>query len=447
MFQNTPRQISTKFFGQKLTLENGLLAQQATASILATLGGTSVLCAVVVGGESRGDYFPLQVIYEERYYAAGKIKSSQWSKREARPSDNAILAGRMIDRSLRSLFDPDIRTEIQVIITVLSLDKVNSPDTLAVLAASTAMGMCDFRPKVSQFSTAQISKLEVPQEDIYINLNTSNQIYSFCQTFEKTAIKLGTPILLPKSILNDTCLYQAYLLINSQEGDLVQSPEEYINNNNHPGLKESLKRAVSKSIQLSHDLVNSPTIFNSQFIPENYNNYQLYKGPVASVRIGYTKKNVKINNIDNIDNETQLNSSIKIYEQVSNLAQLQGLNDTTIRLIQNFNQIQDQESIANINKILTQKSPQLGIYFKNLVESTKEKSNQKLRHNFVVNPSYEFLQDADLDIVISGNNDNIVMVECGANIVDESIIAEALKLSIDPIKQLINLQKDFCNLN
>ena len=88
------------------------------------------------------DYFPLQVVYEEKYYAAGKIKSSRFVKREGKPSDQAVLTGRMIDRSLRSLFDADLRNDIQVIVTVLSLDEVHPPDVLGVLTASAALSLC-----------------------------------------------------------------------------------------------------------------------------------------------------------------------------------------------------------------------------------------------------------------------------------------------------------------
>jgi polyribonucleotide nucleotidyltransferase len=142
MFTNTPTILEKQIGNQSYRLETGLLAQQASSSVLVTVGGTTLLCVVVVGGRKDGDFFPLQVIYEERYYAAGKIKSSQWSKREGRPGDSAVLTGRMIDRSLRSLFNPNIRTEVQVIITTLSFDKVNSPDLAAVLGASTALMLC-----------------------------------------------------------------------------------------------------------------------------------------------------------------------------------------------------------------------------------------------------------------------------------------------------------------
>jgi polyribonucleotide nucleotidyltransferase len=138
---------TTEYNGQTLTLETGRLANQATSSVLATLGGTTVLAAITVGKDTEADYMPLQVVYEERLYAARKIHSSRFSKREGRPSDNAVLTGRMIDRSIRSLFDKNIRSEIQVVVTVLSLDEINPPDTLAVLAVSSALSLCDFVEK------------------------------------------------------------------------------------------------------------------------------------------------------------------------------------------------------------------------------------------------------------------------------------------------------------
>lgn len=139
MFLQVPYKRSLDFFGQTITLESGLLAQQATATVVASAGETTVMAAVVVGTKTNNDFLPLQVIYEEKLYAAGKIKGSRFVKREGRPTDNAVLTGRLVDRSLRSLFDDSIRNDIQVIITVLSLDEINPPDTLAVIAASAAL--------------------------------------------------------------------------------------------------------------------------------------------------------------------------------------------------------------------------------------------------------------------------------------------------------------------
>src|SRR3989338_2866113 len=127
--------------GKKLTLQIGNLAQQATSSVLARLGDTVVLVTVVEGGPTDLDYFPLSVEYVERLYAGGKIKGSRWVKREGRPSDEAILAGRLIDRSIRPLFPKSFKNEVQVIITVLSVDGENEADIVALNGVSAALAI------------------------------------------------------------------------------------------------------------------------------------------------------------------------------------------------------------------------------------------------------------------------------------------------------------------
>lgn len=134
--------VSTEFAGRTLTFETGQLARQATAAVLARYGDTVVLATVVVG-RVRDDlgYFPLSVEFAERLYAGGKIKGSRWVKREGRPSDEAVLSGRLIDRSIRPLFPKDYKNEVQVIVTVLSVDGENEPDILAINAVSAALAM------------------------------------------------------------------------------------------------------------------------------------------------------------------------------------------------------------------------------------------------------------------------------------------------------------------
>ena len=128
--------------GKTLTLEIGSLAQQATSSVLARLGDTMVLLTVVMGKErSDIDYFPLTVEYVERLYAGGRIKGSRWVKREGRPTDDAVLTARLIDRSVRPLFPKEFKKEVQIIATVLSVDGENSPDILSVVAASAALAI------------------------------------------------------------------------------------------------------------------------------------------------------------------------------------------------------------------------------------------------------------------------------------------------------------------
>jgi len=129
------------FCGRQLTLETGRLAFQADASVTVRYGDTVVQASVgVADGPVPGlDFFPLSVDYEERFYAAGKISGSRFVKREGRPSDEAILAGRLIDRPIRPLFPKGYRNEVQAIAMVLSLDPELKPDLIAMIAVSAAM--------------------------------------------------------------------------------------------------------------------------------------------------------------------------------------------------------------------------------------------------------------------------------------------------------------------
>jgi polyribonucleotide nucleotidyltransferase len=127
---------------QSLIIETGRLANQAGGSVTVQYGDTLILVTACVSSELRegGDFLPLTVDYEERHYAAGKIPGS-FIRRESRPSQDAILADRLTDRSLRPLFPKSFRNEIQVVITVLSADQENDPDVLAIVGASTALSL------------------------------------------------------------------------------------------------------------------------------------------------------------------------------------------------------------------------------------------------------------------------------------------------------------------
>jgi polyribonucleotide nucleotidyltransferase len=132
--------VSTEFCGRKLTLETGRLAFQAGAAVTATYGDTVVLAIASAANEPiQGmDYFPLSIDFEEKLYAAGKISGSRFVKREGRPTDGAILTGRIIDRPIRPLFPKGYRNEVQGIATVLSMDPELKPDIIAITAMSAA---------------------------------------------------------------------------------------------------------------------------------------------------------------------------------------------------------------------------------------------------------------------------------------------------------------------
>ena len=132
--------VSTKWLGKELTLEVNRVGFRSTSSVLVTYGDTVILGSVVVGTKPVvQDFFPLSISYEEKFYAAGKISGSKFIKREGKPSDEAVLVGRLIDRPIRPLFPKGYRQEIQVVCTVLSMDPAFRPDCVAMIAASSAL--------------------------------------------------------------------------------------------------------------------------------------------------------------------------------------------------------------------------------------------------------------------------------------------------------------------
>jgi len=136
------KQFKTDFAGRELKVEVGKFAQQANGSVFITYGETSILATCVVDKDLRKvDYLPLSVEYEEKLYAAGKIKSGRFMKREGRSTDEATLTGRMIDRTIRPCFNQKIRNDIQIVLTILSFDKENDPDIPALIGASLSIGL------------------------------------------------------------------------------------------------------------------------------------------------------------------------------------------------------------------------------------------------------------------------------------------------------------------
>ncbi len=132
--------VETDFCGRKLSLEVNRVGFRSTAAVLARYGDTVILATAMVSGKPLAgfDYFPLSIDYEEKMYAAGKISGSRFIKREGRPSDEAILIGRLIDRPIRPLWPKGYRHEVQGVSTVLSLDPDFRPDAIAMIAMSAA---------------------------------------------------------------------------------------------------------------------------------------------------------------------------------------------------------------------------------------------------------------------------------------------------------------------
>jgi polyribonucleotide nucleotidyltransferase len=144
--------------GKELVAEFTDLTDQANGSVILRMGNTAVLATAVMGSSEREgmNYFPLSVEFEEKFYSAGAILGSQFVRREGRPSDEAVLSARVVDRTIRPLFEQHIRRDIQVVITVLSIDEYD-PDILAVNAASLALATSDI-PWNGPVSAVRIGK-------------------------------------------------------------------------------------------------------------------------------------------------------------------------------------------------------------------------------------------------------------------------------------------------
>ena len=174
--------VSTDFCGRELSLEVGRVGFRSSASVVVRYGDTVVLGTAMISPESvKGmDYFPLSIDYEEKFYAAGKISGSRFVKREGRPSDDAVLIGRLIDRPIRPLWPKGYRHEVQGVATMLSLDPDFRPDAIAMIAMSAAfmltgvpfdgpvagvrVGWVDGKPK----AFASLEELETGELDLVV---------------------------------------------------------------------------------------------------------------------------------------------------------------------------------------------------------------------------------------------------------------------------------------
>src|SRR5271167_2902212 len=138
------RKLEIQFAGRTLSLETGRLAKQSHGAVLAQYGETVVLATVVSAYQSRDkiDFLPLTVDYQEKTYAAGRIPGG-FFKREGRPTEKEILTSRLIDRAMRPLFPKGYDKETQIVVNVLSIDRENDSDTLALIATSAALEVSD----------------------------------------------------------------------------------------------------------------------------------------------------------------------------------------------------------------------------------------------------------------------------------------------------------------
>ena len=198
--------------GRELKVEVRNLAEQASGSVLVQYGETMVLATACMSDYEREgiDFFPLTVDYEERYYAAGKILGSRYMRRESRPSDDAILTSRFIDRAIRPRFPRNLKREVQVVVTCLSWDGENDPDVIGLIAASLALSISDI-PWMGPIACLRIGK------------NEKNESFTLNPTYierEKNVLDLALAGIKPDK----------EMLINMIEAEANEMEEEVVSN-------------------------------------------------------------------------------------------------------------------------------------------------------------------------------------------------------------------------
>ncbi|HVZ67373.1 MAG TPA: polyribonucleotide nucleotidyltransferase [Patescibacteria group bacterium] len=214
--------------GTTLTLETGVLAGQATAAVVGRMGDTMVIATVVMSAEdTKLSYFPLSVEYVERLYAGGRIKGSRWVKREGRPSDDAILTARMIDRSIRPLFPKEFKKDVQVIITVLSVDGENQPDILAAITVSAALAISKI-PWRGPIGTTRIGLVKKDdKQELIVNPTTPENPLLDLDLIVSSRNKKALMIEAGARQVEDSLVEQGVIMANEWNEKIVAMIEEW----------------------------------------------------------------------------------------------------------------------------------------------------------------------------------------------------------------------------
>lgn len=276
----------TTLNGSPIKLEVSALAGQANAAVFGSYGDTSVLATVVMSKNNKdGDFFPLTVDYEERFYAVGKIMGSKFVRRENRPSDEAILSGRLIDRTIRPLFDSRLRREVQVVVTVLAYDERHDPDVIGLLATSAALAISDI-PWGGPVAGVQYTSEENespsykaffagPEDRInMIEFEGKEIADSFAiQVFEKAQKDIQALVAFQKKIVAEIGKKKADVALPTPDATLVQKVRahisgkigEAIQTKTIEALKESLFAALTADGGDAATLSSAEQIFETEF--------------------------------------------------------------------------------------------------------------------------------------------------------------------------------------
>ena len=247
--------VSMDLGGRTLSLETGRLAKQANASVLVRYGDTVVLSAATMAAPRDGiDFFPLLVDYEERKYAVGKIPGG-WFRREGRPYEGAILAARLIDRTIRPLFAEGFRNDVQVVNTVMSVDQDCPPEIAAMIGASAALTISDI-PFLGPIAGVRVGRVA---GELVINPTAAQSLESdldlvvagtsaAVNMVEAGANELSEDVMLEAIMLGHRTNQTVIDLINKLQAEVGQPKVEVTLNAPAPAIDEWVRKYATATV-------------------------------------------------------------------------------------------------------------------------------------------------------------------------------------------------------
>ena len=249
---------SIELHGKKITLQTGKLAPQADMAVLATMGETTVLATVVSRAASEDPGFlPLTIDYEERLYAGGVITGARWIKREGRPRDENVVIGRLIDHATRPLFPKDLRDEIQILITVLSVDTHTNPEILALIATSAALtaSAIPFKSPIASTQIGYIDNKFIPYPTLeQLEKSDLNMTVSYLEDEKVQALEASANLLSDEKIkeaIKEGYKYSKPIidLINDFAKKVGKEKREYVSFNPSKEIYSEIESESSKDLE------------------------------------------------------------------------------------------------------------------------------------------------------------------------------------------------------
>ncbi len=301
-----------------LKLQFDRFASKADHSVFAQIGETCVM-ATLVAGSARADidYFPLYIDYVEKLYAGGRIKGSRWVKREGKPSDEAVLTRRLIDRGIRPLFPKEFKREVQIIITLLSLDGVNSPEIVSAIAASALLSISGL-PWQGPISTVRVGYIVgegTAAGNLVINPSEEVQDYSVLDLVVTSGRDRVVMIETQAKIIPDKVIYEGIEMAIAENNKIITAIEAMQKQFGTPKetvakdtIVEEVKQLINKSYTKEIDMIlaafasdNNDKILTTELVKQiaEAEGHDFDKGKIAGAVFEITREKIRTDVLKN----------------------------------------------------------------------------------------------------------------------------------------------------